>query len=475
VVLATSGCLGGGGPAAPTGSTRAQTFVDANGDGVLERGPGEALVDRTTLAPASAPVRELARFAQITDAHVVDEESPSRVEFLDRLGPPFTSAFRPQEALTGQVLAAAVSAVNRFRPGAVVVTGDLVDNDQQNELDEALAVLRGGRVDPNSGRPGYTGVQAPSDPDPFYYRPAVDPPQHPGLLAAAERPFRSAGLRAPWYPVLGNHDALVQGTAAPVPETKAIAVGGRKVVALAGGALAAAPRALGERAAIRAVLAAGLPGRAARVAPDPRRRELSSAEAVRRLVRGSGHGALGRFLDYAFDLGPRVRGIVLDTTRRESGAGGLLRPAQLQWLRGALGRAGSRSVVVFSHAPLDHTDGGEQALDLLGRDPHVVAAVAGHLHRNEIRPRRGAAGGFWLVQTSSLADYPQQARAFRLVSTRDGGVALQTWMIDHDSTPLAAVSRELAYLDFQGGRPARFVGRPSDRNATLYLRRVSRP
>ncbi|MFL5924668.1 MAG: metallophosphoesterase [Gaiellaceae bacterium] len=454
-----------GGSAAP-GSTPNATFRDRNGDGVLERASGEPLVDRTELAPRSRVVRRLALFAQITDAHVIDEESPARLEVLDRRGPPFTSAFRPQEALSGRVLTAAVRSVNALKPEAVVVTGDLIDNAQRNELDEAVAILRGGRVDPNGGAPGYRGVQAASDPDPYYYRPDVDPPRHPGLLARAERPFASPGLHAPWYPVVGNHDLLVQGNVAPSPRTNAVATGDRKLLALDAAARQAVQGLELTPAVVARLLSRGLPGRSARVPADPQRRELSAAETLAALRGASGHGGSGPLLDYAFDLGA-ARAIVLDTIRRRTGAKGLIRPAQLRWLAGQLRAAGTQPVVVLSHTPLRSASGGAAALALLDRDRNVVAAIAGDTHRNAIRPR----SHYWLVETSSLADYPQQARAFELDRTSNGGLVLQTWMLDHDPSDRdAEISRELAYLDFQGGRVQGLAGQRADRNARLYVR-----
>ena len=80
--------------------------------------------------------------------------------------------------------------------------------------------------------------------------------------------------------------------------------------------------------------------------------------------------------------------------------------------------------------------------------------LAGHTHRNSIEPR----GHYWLINTASLIDYPQQARALRMLHTAGGGIAIQTWMLDHTGSDLAAISRQLAYLDAQGGRPKGFAG-----------------
>jgi hypothetical protein len=463
--LLLAGC--GGEPAATpaTGSTLQATLVDRDGDGFLERGPGEPFAERHDLGGGGRPGRVIARFGQLTDTHVRDEESPARAPFLDRLGPPFISTFRPQEAESAQVLDAAVRALNAERPEAVAVTGDIADNAQRNELDTAIAVLDGGRVDPDSGAPGYDGVQDDASPDPYYYRPGNDAPRHPGLLDAAQRLFTAAGLRAPWYPAIGNHDVLLQGEVPVTPALARIATGSEMLTEIDPRYRPPADE-TSAPAAVHAVLEGGLPGRRERVPADPARRPFTAPEVVARLREavapraGAGSGAL----DYTFDIGARVRAIVLDTVRREGGSRGRLSPAQLDWLRTELARAGDRYVVAFSHNPLDSTNGGAAALAAMAASGHVVAAVAGNTHRNSIRTSHG----IWLVNTSSLADFPQQARMFQLREA-GGGVVLETWMVDHDGRGVAGVSRELAYLDAQGGRPQGFAGGARDRNARLYL------
>jgi 3',5'-cyclic AMP phosphodiesterase CpdA len=461
LAFVVSGC-GSGGPARPQvrDSTVAATWTDPDGNGFLARGAGEPLRDRRDLAPASRPGRTLATLAVLTDVHVRDEESPARVPFLDRLGGAFSSTFRPQETLSAQVLDAAVRSINAARPDAVLVTGDLIDNAQANELALARSVLDGGVARPDSGARGYDGVQSADDPDPAYYRPDVDPPRHPGLLDAAQRPFRAPGLRAPWYATPGNHDLLLAGELARTPSTEAVAVGHERLVTP--DASLDVPRsedALTPQL-VDSALSGGLPGITTPVPADPQRRELTPAEAVAGLRAASGHGGSGARMDDAFDAGRGVRVIVLDTVRRDVGSGGLLVPAQLAWLREQLRRAGDRRVIVVSHQPLTKVDGGEAALALLDADRHVI---------NRIRARRTASGGYWLAQTAALADYPQQARMLRVRETAGGGTVIETWMLDTAPEPLADTARELAYLDAQGGRPAHEAGTRLDRNVRLYV------
>jgi len=487
--LIAGGCGAGARPSADaSGSTLRSTWRDPRGTGTLAPAAGEPLTPRTELGPPATVLSVLATLAHVTDAHVLDAESPARVTFLDRLGPPFQSTFRPHETLTAQVLAGVLRSVRALAPDVLIQGGDLIDNDQANELALALGVLRGGTARPGSGATGYVGVQSASDADPFYYRPDLDAPLHPGLLTRATSRFTSPGAGAPWLPVLGDHDILVAGEIAPTSQTRSLALGDQAVWDLppgltappgllagrgAGGATGVSPDGPPDPGLVDHFLAQALGAPKVRVPSDPRRRELEPAETVAALQAASRRPASGIRLDYHADIGPQVRALVLDLARRAGGSGGIVVPGQADWLAGQLAAAGDRWILVISHQPLTSAEGGDQILDVLDRHPRVIAAISGHIHRNRIVARRTAAGGYWLISTASLIDYPQQARALRVLATTDG-VAIQTWMLDHVFPgDLGTISRELSYLDAQGGRPQGFAGDHVDRNVTLYRARVS--
>jgi 3',5'-cyclic AMP phosphodiesterase CpdA len=480
--LVLAGCGENSRRAAADGSTLETRWGDPTGAGQLEPEPGASLIDRTELAPAAGGGSRVALLAHLTDAHVMDEESPARVPFLRRLGPPFNSTFRPQEALSKRVLAGALRSVAALRPDAVIQGGDLIDNAQRNELEWALALLRGGRIDPRSGRPGYEGVQSQANPDPFYYRPDLDAPRHPGLLAEAVEPFSSPGTKAPVHHVLGDHDILVQGVLAPTPLTRAIALGSRAIwdlptgltlpagLSLSATASLSSPDSLAKPELLEGLIEQVRAAPSVAVAADPARAELDVAEVLAG-IGVSGGGASRRLLDYSFDVGPRLRVIVLDLVRREGGSGGLVHDGQAATLAAALSEAGDRWVIVVSHQPLTSSQGGERLLALLDGAPRVIAALSGHTHRSRIIPRPSRAGGYWLIATCSLIDFPQQLRALRVIEQGPGAAVIETWMVDHaPDGGVADISRQLSYIDAQGGRPQGFAGGELDRDVRLFKR-----
>ena len=371
---------------------------------------------------------------------------------------------RPQEMLNTHAIAAMVRTINGLEAvDLVAMTGDGVDNTQRNELDNLCALLDGGTVRPDSGAEGYDGVQRVDWPGDLFWKPDGAPdgdafqrdlgfPRHPGLLDDAVLPFGSPGLNVPWLRCWGNHEQVCQGVGVVTPGLIEAMAGTRKPIEM--------PPGLDPDRAVDIFTLHPerfMTGASHAVVADPMRRPIMRTDLL-----ASSY--------YAHDAG-EVRYITLDTVCDAGGADGSIDGAQLHWLDERLSEASDRYVVILSHHGHDTLSNrlGERRADellrLLQRHRQVVLWLNGHIHANRITPR----GSFWEVTTSSLVDWPCQARLVELYRTQSGHLAISCVMVDHDGEGLAGLHRELAgnvpLNGFDSWRP----GVPADRNAVLLL------
>jgi len=461
---------------------------------------GEDHVIRTELADGDATPQgsALACIAHLTDLHVTDAQSPARFEFINRewRDPRFRELLpmhRPQETLNMHAIAAMVRAINGVAAGPVtgapmqiaVVTGDAIDNSQRNELTNFFSLMRGGTVKPDSGAPGYDGVQRADWRGDIYWKPDGRPggdvyqsalgfPHHQGLLDLAMEPFHAEGMRVPWLGCRGNHEEACQGVGIVTPALARAMTGSRKPIDLPGG--------LDLDTMVETFVAQPelfMSGPYIDVEADHERRPVEREEVMPEPY-------------YVRDMG-EVRFITLDTVSTEGGADGTIDPDQLYWLERRLEEVHSsfrsrdgtrvqtrnenRHVVLLSHHGYDTLANpraerrADQLLALLLRFPNVVLWLNGHIHANRITSRKDerSGHGFWEVATSSLVDWPCQARLVEIFRTRRGRLAIACTMLDHDGEGLAGMHRELAANVPRSGFDSTRAGLAADRNATLLL------
>ena len=433
-------------------------------------------------------------------------------------------------------------------------TGELIgpDNpcDQANEeqkaaLNQAVAERRYTGVqdyDDYRGEPAdrYDDFWDPDEAPPGASSPFAAWPRYPGLLERAQRTFTAQGLELPWYTARGNHDMIWQGTFR-APATLAF---------LTTACIKPFPndkfdpdRYKGENAGL-IVTDLNDPNfvttqlqEARLVPPDPDRRFLYAGEYQKLHAGGdNSHGfgfvskteknrSKGAAAYYSF-VRNGIRFIAIDTNAEGGAASGNVDDPQYRWVERELRAAKRRGqlAIGFSHHPLrsqvatvkdeaapacqNPTDsqcdldprkstpihlgltGPKSMRDLFLEYPNFVAYVVGHIHENEITPRRKGRGGFWEIATASEIDWPQQGRLLEVMDNRDGTLSIFGTMVDTAApiaTPapgsaanvftdvqLASLTRRLSANDPQvgvtGSVSQHAEGKRIDRNVELVVR-----
>jgi len=437
---------------APPVARRAARWVFAAWLSGCGAAPGSRLPNEATEPVDPDRFVLLTRFVHISDAQIVDEESPGRLAAVAQFAANASAkAWRPHEAYSTQLLDGMVRAINklhvaRYPIDFVIHTGDATDNAQNNELDWFITVLDGGPVDPRSG---------PDD---------RDPAVRPAPLLDPHHPFEAQGLyrhgvhgdapTIPWYGLLGNHDRFAVGVFPIVTDLL-----GRRI-----SPLSSTPRlgiflpvALDPTGFLSwGPITPAHPGPPAeynlpqRVQANPARRFMTNRDFIAAHLASTteppGHGfgaADPQGTSYSVTPVPGVRLIGLNSASplleipALAYSEGAMSPAQKRFLKGELTRAERRGeiVIVATHHPsstLDVTLGTalteSSLVRLLNAHPAVKVHLAGHLHEHVVLDR----GNYLEITTGSVIDAPQEGRIIEIWRERQNTeVELRYWTFSH--------------------------------------------
>ncbi len=407
-------------------------------------------------------------FVHLSDIHLTDEESPMRMVDADAKGAT-QGAYRRQSMYSTQVLNSVVRTINHLaKPRKfdfVILTGDLIDNDEYVELRWLIDIMDGKAVNPDTGK----------DDDPV-----------PGPANDFNDPFQAWGLdkNIPWYAVIGNHDLGVQGTFFATEYYNQYAVGD---TVYGGSQDGSKPDATKIRSNTK-------------VPSDPKRHLLGTrvkdyqdaspyiSEFFKTSSSPVGHGFRSKDDKvgfYTVDPGKGfIRIIAMDTYDiKNGGADGYM--SRDQWENLVIpaieqARKDKKLVILTSHHASYYMKSnsevsGEEIVNTLLQYPHVILHLVGHGHLNRIDYHINSEGtnGYWEIQTSSLIDFPQQGRIIEIVYNGDGTDSIFTVMLDHNSPEgcMSYRSRELALLEMQiGDATGCGPGKPEDRNTELIFK-----
>lgn len=397
---------------------------------------------------SDGPWTTLARLTHASDLHITDTESPARLDFLSDIADdprheqPLPT-LRPQQLTSTHAAVATLQTIGRMadtgRIDCAVLTGDLLDNGQTNELDRLVTMIRGGTVATSTVAGTVDGAQSDEWIDSKLWRPS-DPgnywtvnygfPCGAEILAAISRPIEVPPLRLPVLLARGNHDALLAGTVAWTPTLACRATSDMKARALS----AALP--LHElKQQFYNGPEAFFTGTGIRVTPDERRRPVPD-DGFPLVFNSDAQRVHGN--DYLVRLNDRVAIVVLDTVDPDGHPAGVISVAQAIWLQETLTALENESaqpvvVVASHHGPSHHhvthpAPGrltGSEVVALLGRYSSVALWLTGHTHiATTTFHQPDGQRGFWEVTASSIIDWPAQFQTIELFENPDGALAV---------------------------------------------------
>jgi metallophosphoesterase (TIGR03768 family) len=436
---------------------------------------------------------QLVSFFTLSDVHICDKESPAGAIYngyqypyptlpssgaaVEPPNPPAgaqpaggSSSYSGIMLYTTQVLDAAVQTINalhKIKPFDFgICLGDAADNSQHNELRWFLDVMDGKMIQPSSGahlgdgnaKKGHNRVDY-------------------------QLPYQAAGLdkSLKWYQAVGNHDQFWKGSTLWTNHLRATVVGSS---VLNTGPPTSPPnfqqlfsgrgylmgvvdgsKEYGDIINVGQITPANQPRP---VAADKNRRALSinywMGEFFDTTSKPVGHGftqemVIKGFACYSFHPVPGIplKIIVLDDTDKTGSAAGSLDQERYSWLLGQLeaGQTDNELMVICSHVPVNpygyqppksiwtpKSCISDVALikQINTSYSNVIMWVAGHVHRNTITPQPAKAGaspddplyghGFWMVETPSTRDYPQQFRRFEIVRNSNRTLSIFVYSVD---------------------------------------------